>query len=125
MPNYKTPDGTLAIWVDAGADPADYGNGLIPCSDAEAAAIMAARTPTVPASISMRQARLALLGAGLLSSVDAAIAAMPSPAKEAAQIEWDYASEVQRENALIASLASGLGLTEVQIDDLFITAATL
>lgn len=125
MPNYKTPDGSLAVWVDDGSDPADYGNGLIPCSDAEAAAIMAARTPSVPASVSMRQARLALLGAGLLSSVDAAIAALPSPAKEAAQIEWDYASEVQRDNALIASLASGLGLTEAQIDDLFITAATL
>jgi len=81
--------------------------------------------PSVPASVSMRQARLALLGAGLLSSVDAAIAAMPSPAKEAAQIEWDYASEVQRDNALIASLASGLGLTEAQVDDLFIAAAAL
>lgn len=81
--------------------------------------------PSIPTSVSMRQARLALLGAGLLSSVDAAIAAMSSPAKEAAQIEWDYASEVQRDNALISSLATGLGLTEAQIDDLFITAATL
>lgn len=125
MPNYKTSDGSLAVWVDAGADPAEYGNGLIPCTDSEAAAIMAARTPTVPASVSMRQARLALLGAGLLASVDAAIAAMSSPAKEATQIEWDYASEVQRGNALIASLAAGLGLTETQVDDLFVVAATL
>lgn len=79
----------------------------------------------VPQFVTMRQARLALLDAGLLSSVDAAIAAMSEPAKSAAQIEWEYASEVQRGNGMVPAMAAALGMTESQIDDLFIAAATL
>ena len=81
--------------------------------------------PTIPASVTMRQARLALLGAGLLDDVDAAINAMPSPQKEAARIEWEYSQEVQRHNGFVSVLAPMLGLTEAQTDALFITAAGL
>ena len=79
----------------------------------------------VPAAVTMRQARLALLGAGLLSSIDAAIAALPSPQKEAAAIEWEYSQEVQRHNGFVSVLAPMLGLTEAQTDALFVQAATL
>lgn len=79
--------------------------------------------PAVPAAVTMRQARLALLGAGLLDDVDAAIAALPSPQKEAAKIEWEYSQEVQRHNGVVAALGPLLGLTDAQIDDLFLTAA--
>jgi hypothetical protein len=67
----------------------------------------------------MRQARLALLQAGLLDQVDAAIT------DPAARIEWEYATTVERNSSLVQSLASGLGLTEPQLDDLFTLAATL
>lgn len=79
----------------------------------------------VPATITMRQARLALLGAGLLASVGAAIDALPSPTKEAAQVEWEYSNEVQRRNGFVEQLAPALGLTSAQIDDLFRAAAQL
>ena len=79
----------------------------------------------VPDSVTMRQARLALLGAGLLSQVDAAIAAMPSPQKEAAQIEWEYAATVERNSPLIGQLAPALGMTEAEMDQLFIEASLL
>jgi hypothetical protein len=81
--------------------------------------------PPVPQSVSMRQARLALLSIGKLADVDTAIAAMPSPDKEAAQVEWEYAAEVQRNSALVLGLIPALGLTEQQTDELFIQAATL
>ena len=81
--------------------------------------------PYVPEQVTMRQARLALLGAGLLSSVDAAIASLPSPQKEAAQIEWEYAAVVQRNSGLVPAMAQALGMSEAQIDELFITAAAL
>lgn len=81
--------------------------------------------PPAPSSVTMRQARLALLGAGLLSSVDAAIDAMPSPQKEAARIEWEYSQEVQRNKPLVQALGPALGLTEAQIDALFTVADTL
>lgn len=81
--------------------------------------------PSVPPAVTMRQARLALLGAGLLDGVDAAIAALPSPQKEAAKIEWGYSQEVQRHNGFVSVLAPLLSLTEAQIDALFIGAAKL
>lgn len=75
--------------------------------------------------VTMRQARLALLGAGLLSGVDPALAALPSPQREAAEIEWEYAQEVRRDAPLIAAIGGALGLTEEQIDSLFEAAALL
>lgn len=83
---------------------------------------MAARIPTV---VTMRQARLALLGVGKLDDVAAAIAGLPSPQKEAAQIEWEYSSEVKRDSALVTQLAPALGLDAAALDALFTTAATL
>lgn len=79
----------------------------------------------IPQQVTMRQARLALLSAGLLSGVNDAIAALPSPQKEAALIEWEYSGEVQRHNGFVSLLAPSLGLTEAQIDALFIEAAAL
>ena len=81
--------------------------------------------PVVPPSVTMRQARLALLGAGLLVSVDAAINALPSPQKEAARIEWEYATEVQRSSGLVPMMAAALGLDDTALDALFIGAAAL
>jgi len=81
--------------------------------------------PTIPQVVSMRQARLALLGAGLLSTVSTAIAALPSPQKETAQIEWEYAVEVQRSSGLVPAMALALGMTDAQIDNLFVVASTL
>jgi hypothetical protein len=76
-------------------------------------------TPAV--SITMRQARLALLSAGLLDQVNAGMQAMP----QAAQIEWQFASEVRRDNALIAAMASALGLDDAAVDSLFVSGSAL
>ncbi|MBP0492152.1 hypothetical protein [Roseomonas indoligenes] len=75
----------------------------------------------VPTSITPRQARLALLQAGLLDEVDAAVAA----AGRAAQLEWEYATIVERNGALVERLAAGIPLTDQQVDDLFRAAAAL
>jgi hypothetical protein len=74
----------------------------------------------VPQSVSMRQTRLALLAAGLLDDVEAAMATQP----RAAQIEWEFATEVLRSSPLVAGLSGAIRLTEAQLDDLFILAAT-
>lgn len=79
----------------------------------------------VPYAVTMRQARLALLQAGLLDDIDAAINSLPSPSKEAARIEWEYSQEVQRDKPLVLALAPALGLDESQLDALFIAAAAL
>ena len=79
----------------------------------------------VPQSVSMRQARLALHFAGLLAGVDAAIAGMSEPDKTAAQITWEFAQTVDRQFGMVPALAAAMGMTETQIDDLFIAAAQL
>lgn len=81
--------------------------------------------PSAPQSVSMRQARLAMLGAGILDDVETAIAAMEGDEGRAARIDWEYALDVRREWPLINALGSQLGLTEQQIDDLFIAAAAV
>lgn len=79
----------------------------------------------IPTVVTMRQARLALLQQGLLYQVQTAIDSLPSPQKEAAQIEWDYSSEVHRDKPFVQLLGAALGLTEEQLDNLFTLASTL
>ncbi len=81
--------------------------------------------PAIPQEVTMRQARLALLDAGLLSSVQAAINSLPEPDKTKAQIEWEYSNALQRGNPFVATLGAALGLNEQALDNLFITAAKL
>lgn len=100
-------------------------------SQADFAAALAATdlnpaiAPAVPAAITMRQARLALLGAGLLSTVNAAIAAMPGAQGEAARIEWEFSSEVKRAQPLVSALGPALGLTGAHLDALFLQGEAL
>lgn len=121
---YTGPDG--AFYAVASADikvPA----GSVEITEAEAVAILAANAPP-PARITkvtMRQARLALLGAGLLPTVNSSIAAMTGTQGEAARIEWEYSQEVQRDRGLVLALGTQLGMTEAQLDALFATAAAI
>lgn len=78
----------------------------------------------VPLEVSMRQGKLALLHYGLLETVDSIIASMPGIQGKAARIEWEYATAIKRTSPLVASLIPYLGLTEDQLDELFILAAT-
>jgi hypothetical protein len=72
----------------------------------------------------MRQARLALLEANKLHLVQSAIDALPSPQKEAAQIEWEYSAEVHRNKEFVQLLGTALGLTSGDLDTLFLLAST-
>jgi hypothetical protein len=76
-------------------------------------------------TVTMRQARLALMQTGKLSAVAAALASLPEPNKTAANIEWEYSSELQRTKPLVVLLGAAIGLSPSQIDDLFTLAATL
>ena len=73
----------------------------------------------VPQQVTMRQARLELLSRDFLDDVAAVIAV----AGRAAQIEWEYASTVDRDNPVIAVVQQQQGMTDEQIDDLFREAA--
>ena len=81
---------------------------------------MRARNP-VPQQVTMRQARLELLKRELLDDVEAVITA----AGREAQIQWEYASVVERSNPVIAIVQQQQGMTDAQIDDLFREAEKL
>ncbi|MFN8992478.1 MAG: hypothetical protein ACK5X3_02225, partial [Pseudomonadota bacterium] len=93
----------------------------------EIAAMPQPAAPPMP-TITARQLRLALLGLGLTGAqVEAAINAMPGTdmQREAARIEWEYATSYQRDHQLVAMLGAALGLTEAQIDAAWMEAATI
>jgi hypothetical protein len=79
------------------------------------------REISIPTSVSMYQARIALQQAGLLATVQAGIGQM----SEEAQIKWEFAPTVKRNDALTVALASALNLTEEQLDGLFTTASAI
>lgn len=79
----------------------------------------------VPSSVTMRQARLALLQAGLLLAVEDEINLLDEPYRTQAKIEWEYATHVERISSLVGLLTSKLSMSVDDIDQLFITASTL
>lgn len=90
-------------------------------TEAELSAAWGSMPSPVPQIVTRRQAKRALLAAGLLSTVETAV----SGASAEVQIDWADALEFRRDNPTIAALAAALGLTSAQVDDLFRAAATL
>lgn len=71
-------------------------------------------------NLTARQLRLGLLSLGKLNGVPTAISALPSPDKEQAEIEWQYASEFRRLHPLIVQLIPILSLTDEQVDTVWL-----
>jgi hypothetical protein len=83
--------------------------------------VQPAQVSHIPSSVSMRQARLALLQAGYLDQVTTGIANMD----RATQIEWEFATSVLRDSPLVIQLATALNLNSAALDSLFTLASTL
>jgi hypothetical protein len=73
------------------------------------------------ATVLRHQAKIALIRAGLMTGAEAAIA----EAGPEAAIWWAEAPVFERGHPLINSIGTALGLTETQIDDLFMAAAAV
>lgn len=121
MQNYKDTNNQIHA-----LDSTEFENllpaGCVKITQAEAEAIRAAEEAAKPVMIpalSMRQARLALLNMGLLSTVQAAITT------DEAKIWWEYSPTVERSNPLVIAVLSALGKTSAEIDAMFILAATI
>lgn len=128
MKHYKHPQTGEVFAYDSEAEREQFGaTELVLMTPGEVAAhLNPSFVPAIPQSVTMRQARLALLGAGLLDDVNAAIAAIPDATqRRAAEIEWEYAATVDRASPFTQLLADGLGLTSEQLDGLFTQAAGL
>lgn len=76
----------------------------------------------VPETVTPLQARRALRAAGLLPTVNAWVASQPD---EDIKDAWEFASVIERYGPLTLGAAAALGLSEAQLDALFIAAAQL
>lgn len=81
---------------------------------------------TVPAKVTRRQARQALLLAGKLSMVEPAINAIPDATQRALiMIEWQDSLEFERKRPSLIMLATAIGMTSADLDALFVQASKL
>ncbi len=77
----------------------------------------------IPSSVTRKQARKALALAGLFDAVQPAIDAIADPLqRKLVQIDWDDAASYERTDSTLLTLASGLGLDEATLDQLFVAA---
>lgn len=80
----------------------------------------------VPATVTTRQAKQALLLHGYYSSVQAAIDAISDVTQRGlVQIAWEDSQVFERNSPTLIMLGGALGLTSTQMDELFIYANTL
>jgi hypothetical protein len=75
----------------------------------------------VPEFVTPLQARRALRAIGILSVVQAALAEDSPEAQEA----WEYSVSIPRNDAILFRIAKQLGMTDTQIDQIFILADSL
>lgn len=77
--------------------------------------------------LSSRQIRLGLIQAGIsLDDVATAINDISDQQhREIAQVEWEYASQFERDHHLIDQIGSSMGLTKEQIDSMWLGALEL
>jgi hypothetical protein len=84
-----------------------------------------AKPSNVPPLVPLWAFRASLALAGLKNQAEALIAALPEPQKTVATQQWEYGNFIERNHPLIESLGAQIGLTGVQIDDIFKTAESL
>lgn len=128
MKHFKTTDGSIWAFENDGSQDHLILPGMVELSLSELADLRAAATASgVPdaTSVTMRQARLALLEIGKLRDAEDAIDALPEPARTKAKIEWDYAATVEKNSPLIQSLTPALGIDADTLTYLFNLASTL
>lgn len=80
----------------------------------------------LPKCVSQRQIRTQLVLNGFnLNDIQLAINELSEPDKSIAQIAWDYAITFERDSPLLICLAANLGLTQAQVDEIFLNASKL
>lgn len=92
--------------------------------DAGVSATTAARRAAVPQVVSKAQGKAVLISAGLWPAVLAYVAAIADPTDKAlAEVALHDTQEWRRDSLFLNSAASALGLTNANLDQLFIDAA--
>lgn len=110
--------------VSVARDRIDYAESATTDQRQQGDAILAAfdwDAEPVPQIVTPLQARRALRQTGRLAAITESLESAGEETREA----WEYATEIRRDDPILAGMAASLGMTGEQIDDLFRLAVTL
>jgi hypothetical protein len=77
--------------------------------------------PTPVAVLTPRQIRLVLNAANLRATVEAAVAASSQDVKDM----WEFSLEYRRDDAILNAMAAAIGISDAQLDAMFVQGALL
>jgi hypothetical protein len=125
MPYYQDTDGQI-YFFDYVPEPQNIRADLVAITDEAALAILNVPPVEVPLALTRKQAKQALVLAGLYTNVEVAIASISDETERLlVQVAWEDSETFERNNSTLLMLANALGLTSEQLDQMFITGATL
>ena len=85
-----------------------------------------ANKPIVPESISQMKLRKQLILSDIsIASIDALIQSLPQPNRDLIYTMWEYALVFDRHNPELNAMAGMLGVTQQQLDEIFINGNLL
>jgi hypothetical protein len=102
-----------------GSDPASVMQAMIHTSESPAL------PPRISREIANWRAKAVLATMGMLSQVTATIAALPEPDRTVVSLAWAGDAKLARRGKTVLALASALGLTDSQLDELFVAAEAI
>lgn len=118
-------DAVYAAWVASGNPKANY-YAKIPDPPAPGYRFDGTEwvAPPVykPQQVTAYQARAALLAANLLDDVEAAVSVSPD---RNLKLAWEHALHFERNHPMISGIAGALGLSDEQLDELFLNASQI
>lgn len=119
MKYFRKPNEKICAFKEDGSQDYLIQDDYVSITEAEA---IEAQNISKISTVTMRQARLALLRSGLLATIEDAI---KNGTDEEMKIEWEYATEIKRDWSSLIALAKSLNMTEADLDNLFSLASTL
>ena len=125
------PEDFAAVATDL---PAQHAERVLQCLGTDPAATLQAlidgtelppRPPRIPREIPNWRAKAILSQMGLLAPIEAALASLPEPERTVASLAWHGDAKLARHGKTVLGLSAALGLSDAQIDALFIAADAL
>jgi hypothetical protein len=122
MAHYKDTNNRLH-WLDSSNYEHLLPAGSVAITEDEAEALKFVPPPLIPQVVTRFQARVALVQAGYFDTIDTYITTLPKT--DVKRLAWEDAVQWERASPTLNFLANMLGLTDTDMDDLFVSASSI